>query len=145
MRIKLIILSIASILIVACSTNPFTGRKQITLLPESLLQQMSLVNYQEFLNTNHLVTQTDAKARMVSTVGRKIAGSVEKYLTDNGKADEAKQFDWVFNLVDDNIPNAWCMPGGKVVVYTGILPFTKDKNGLATVMGHEIAHAVAKH
>jgi len=143
--LRILIISLFSLLIVACSVNPFTGRKQMTFLPESILLQMSLTNYQEFLSANKPVPKTDANAKLVENVGKKIAGSVEKFLKDNGSEDRIKEFDWVFNLVNEPTPNAWCMPGGKVVVYSGILPYTKSEAGLATVLGHEIAHAVAKH
>ena len=143
--IRILISGLLAFLIISCSTNPFTGRKQMTFLPESILLQMSLTNYQDFLSANKPVPKSDSNAKMVETVGKNIASSVEKFLKDNGSGDRIKEFDWVFNLVDETSPNAWCMPGGKVVVYSGILPYTKGEAGLATVLGHEIAHAVAKH
>ena len=117
----------------------------MNLLPESILLDMSLTNYDTFLKENEVVSSSDPNSRMVSSVGKKISVSVEKFLNNNNEADRVKQFDWTFKLVKDNTPNAWCMPGGKVVVYNGILPYTLDEAGLATVMGHEIAHAVARH
>lgn len=130
--------------IIGCSTVPITGRKQMNLLPESEMVSMGLTNYQEFMKTHPLSTnaiQTD----MVKGVGRDISSAVEVFMRDNRMADRVEGFEWEFNLVQDDTPNAWCMPGGKVVVYTGILPLTATKPGLAVVIGHEIAHAVARH
>ena len=145
MKFRFIILLVIVTVINSCSTVPFTGRKQMNLLPESILLEMSFANYSEFLKTNVQVPMTDPNSLLVSRVGRNISVSVEKFLKDNKEEDRVKQFDWTFKLVRDNTPNAWCMPGGKVVVYEGILPYTMDEDGLATVMGHEIAHAVARH
>lgn len=128
----------------SCSTVPITGRKQLNLLPESELMSMSLTQYSQFLNENKVVQNTN-QSEMVVRVGKQIATAVETYLREHGMKDRAKDFAWEFNLVQDDTPNAWCMPGGKVVVYSGILPITRDETGLAVVMGHEIAHAVARH
>jgi predicted Zn-dependent protease len=130
---------------IACSTVPITGRKQMKLLPESILLNMSLTNYNDFLAQNNPVPKTDANAKLVEQAGVKISRAVTKFLRDNDESSRIKDFAWNFELVNDPTPNAWCMPGGKVVVYSGILPYTKDELGLATVMGHEIAHAVARH
>lgn len=135
---------VIGIFLSSCSTVPITGRQQFNLLPESQLVAMSLNNYSQFLSENKLSTDVH-KTQMVKNVGNKIAVAVEQYLKDNGLESRLRDFDWEFNLVEDDIPNAWCMPGGKVVFYTGILPFTKTETGLAVVMGHEIAHAVARH
>jgi predicted Zn-dependent protease len=134
----------AGISLTSCSTVPITGRQQFNLLPESQLVAMSLNNYSQFLSENKL-SADQRKTQMVKNVGNNIAAAVEQYLKDNGLESRLRDFDWEFNLVDDDIPNAWCMPGGKVVFYTGILPYTKTETGLAVVMGHEIAHAVARH
>lgn len=128
----------------ACNRVPITGRKQMSLLPESELVAMSLAEYNNFLSQNN-VKETGTDAEMVERVGSAVAASVEKIMKEEGYADELKHFNWEFNLVDSPEPNAWCMPGGKVVVYTGILPYTKDETGLAVVLGHEVGHAVAKH
>ncbi len=128
----------------SCNRVPITGRKQFNLLPESELTAMSLVEYNNFLSTNQVVN-SGTNAAMVTRVGNKIAKSVEDVLRNSGNGDLLEYFDWEFHLVESPEPNAWCMPGGKVVVYTGILPFTKDEDGLAVVMGHEIAHAIARH
>lgn len=140
----LLILSIF-ILLTTCSKVPITGRKQINMLPESTLIGMSLTNYNTFLSENRVVSNTQANAQLVKRVGDKIARAVEKYMKENGMSKRIKNYQWEFNLVDDNTVNAWCMPGGKVVVYTGLLPVTGNETGLAVVMGHEIAHAIARH
>lgn len=137
-------LMLASALIIACSTVPITGRKQVNLFPESEMIATSLTQYDAFLQQNQLSTNTEQSA-MVKRVGQRIAKATEDYLKANGLSRRIANFKWEFNLVEDNTPNAWCMPGGKVVVYTGILPFTQNETGLAVVMGHEIAHAIARH
>ncbi len=131
-------------LVGGCAQVPLTGRTQMALLPESTLVEMSLTSYGEFLKENKLSTNKQ-QTEMVKRVGNRIASAVEKYLTDNGYASRIADFKWEFNLVDNDTPNAWAMPGGKVVFYTGILPLTQNEDGLAVVMGHEIAHAVARH
>lgn len=128
----------------SCSTVPLIGRKQVSLLPESNMVEMSLTNYSQFLKDNKLSTNKQ-QADMIKRVGARISVAVEKYLRDNGFADRVADFNWEFNLVDNAEANAWCMPGGKVVFYTGILPMTQNDVGVAVVMGHEIAHAVARH
>jgi predicted Zn-dependent protease len=127
-----------------CNKVPFTGRKQLKLLPEGMLLSMGVDNYRQFLATHQVVNGT-ADADMVKRTGGRIAQSTEKLLTQVGQKEMADKFAWEFNLVKDPAANAWCMPGGKVVFYTGILPITLDENGMAVVMGHEIAHAVARH
>ncbi len=142
---KLLVVMFGLLMVVhSCSTVPITGRKQVNLFPESQMVSMSLTQYDAFINEAKLSTNKE-QSEMVKKVGKKIAAAVESYLTANGYADEVKNFDWEFNLVDDETPNAWCMPGGKVVFYTGILPYTQTEAGIAVVMGHEIAHAVARH
>lgn len=131
-------------LAVACATVPVTGRRQMNLFPESEMISTSLTQYDAFLKQNKLSTDA-AQAAMVKKVGNKIAQAVESFLKANGMSDRVANFKWEFNLVENNVPNAWCMPGGKVVVYSGILPYTQDETGLAVVMGHEIAHAIARH
>lgn len=136
---------IASLIFIGgCAQVPLTGRTQMALLPESTLVQMSLTSYGDFLKENKLSTNRE-QTEMVKRVGTRIASAVEKYLTDNGFGSRISDFKWEFNLVEDDTPNAWAMPGGKVVFYTGILPLTQNEDGLAVVMGHEIAHAVARH
>lgn len=135
---------LAIVLIVACSKVPLTGRRQFSLIPESTLGQMSTSEYKDFLSKNKVVSDGQ-DAQTVKTVGNDIARAVETYLRQNKAADRVSDFKWEFNLIESKDVNAWCMPGGKVAVYTGIMPVAKDATGLAVVMGHEIAHAVAQH
>src|SRR6478736_734911 len=129
---------------VSCSTVPVTGRRQLDLVPNSQMLAMSFSEYDAFLKQNKLSTDANATA-MVKRVGQRIEAAVESYMAQNNLSSELSGFQWEFNLVEDKTPNAWCMPGGKVVVYTGILPLTQNETGLAVVLGHEIAHAIAKH
>jgi predicted Zn-dependent protease len=131
-------------ILAACASVPLSGRKQMNLLPESMLLDMGLTNYRDFLNKSPAVQNT-SESNMVKSVGSKIASAVQTYLNQTGNGDRIKGYQWEFNLVNDKTINAWCMPGGKVVVYSGLLPVTANEAGLAYVMGHEIAHAVARH
>lgn len=141
---KIIILFIYLLIIHSCATVPLTGRSQLNLLPESSMVEMALTSYDEFLNENTLSVDENQTV-MINRVGNRISNSVEQYLTDHGFKDMLSYFEWEFKLVENEEPNAWCMPGGKVVFYTGILPYTVNETGVAVVMGHEIAHAVARH
>ena len=143
-RSYLALFLILSLVLLACSTVAVTGRKQLNLIPSSTMLSMSTEQYGEFLNANKL-SQDGEKTQMVKGVGARIQKAVEQYYADRGISDKLKDYDWQFNLVESEEVNAWCMPGGRVVVYTGILPITKDESGLAVVMGHEIAHAIAQH
>ncbi|HOZ31051.1 MAG TPA: M48 family metallopeptidase [Bacteroidales bacterium] len=149
-RKNVIVLSVVSvcfallIFISNCSTIPIIGRKQLTLLPESELVSMGITNYKGFLDTMPL--SKDVKnTQLLNDVGSNISTAVETYMKDNGLEKRLKDFQWEYALVESNVVNAWCMPGGKICFYTGILPYTKDATGIAVVMGHEIAHAVARH
>ena len=139
--------SLLAALVVAsgCSSVPITGRSQLNLLPESEMMGMSLTAYQEFLQQNQVLPATDGRAAQVRRIGERLAQAATSYLNDVGASERVAGFQWEFNTVNDPTVNAWCMPGGKVVVYTGILPVTQDEAGLAVVMGHEIAHAIARH
>ena len=132
---------------VGCTTNAVTGRKQLVLFPESTLQAEALTQYQSFLSTNKVVSSTGNKdAEMVRRVGSRIASAIEAYYANNPTVSaDLKTYKWEFNLVDSKEVNAWCMPGGKVVVYTGLLPITQNEAALAVVLGHEITHAIAHH
>ncbi|MFT7589301.1 MAG: putative Zn-dependent protease [Limisphaerales bacterium] len=135
---------VLTLLIASCSRVPLTGRKQVKLLPESELVQMSLAAYNDFLQSNNVVQNT-SQSEMVQRIGDGLAGSVEGILSNEGFSDRIDLLQWDFNLVQDDLINAWAMPGGKVVIYTGILPVTESETGLAVVMGHELAHAIALH
>lgn len=142
-RANLLVL-IVSLFIISCSTVPVTGRKQLNLIPQSEMLSMSFQQYDQFLSSNKVVTNTK-DSEMVKRVGLRIEKAVEEYFAQKNMSDQLKNYKWEFNLVESADVNAWCMPGGKVVVYTGILPVTQTEAGLAVVMGHEIAHAVAEH
>ncbi len=141
---RLISFFILIIFIVSCAKVPITGRKQLHLLPESQMAAMALTEYKTFLSTSKLSGDATHTA-MVKRVGDRISRAVTTYLNSHHFGKRVEGYRWEFNLVDDKIVNAWCMPGGKVVVYTGLLPITQNENALAVVMGHEIAHAIAQH
>ena len=128
----------------SCSYVPLTGRRQLSLVSDAEMLSTSFVQYDQFLKENKLSTNT-IETNMVHEVGMRIEEAVSTYFTRNNLSDELNGFEWEFNLIENEEANAWCMPGGKVVVYSGILPITQNESGLAVVMGHEIAHAVAKH
>lgn len=142
-----VLLGAVVILINSCSRVPITNRKQSTWASEAELQKMSDTAYANFL-ARHKLTSNNAQAALVKKVGQNIATSITGFFKtyQNGKYyKQISSYQWEFNTVEDPVANAWCMPGGKVCVYTGLLPITQDEAGLAVVMGHEIAHAVAKH
>ncbi len=141
---RLIAVLLVSVTLSACSTVPVTGRSQLNLIPGSSMLSMSAQQYGTFLKENKL-SQNQQQVATVKRVGSRIQDAVERYFASSGLQDYLKKYKWEFNLVEDKQVNAWCMPGGKVVVYTGILPVAQDDTGLAVVMGHEIAHAIAEH
>lgn len=143
---KVILLFITLPLFIACSKNAVTGRNQLKLFPESVLQEQALTEYRTFLSQNKVLSENVNKdADMVRRVGLRISKAITEYYTAKGLGKELENYKWEFNLVDSKDVNAWCMPGGKVVVYTGLLPITQNEAALAVVMGHEITHAVAHH
>ncbi len=144
MNIQLPLFLVLLVLFSACTKVPISDRKQMNLMPESSLISMSNQEYKAFLNTNKVVQNT-ADAEMVKKVGKKIAESATLYLKKHNGSKRVAGFNWEFNLVNNAEKNAWCMPGGKICFYTGILPYTLDETGMAVVMGHEIAHAIARH
>ncbi|RZJ75331.1 MAG: M48 family peptidase [Flavobacterium sp.] len=131
-------------IMLACSTNPFTGSKDLNFVSNEQIFPTAFQQYDQFLKENKVVKGT-ADANRVVAVGQKIRAAAEKYLNAKGYKGYLEGYQWEYNLVQDPAVNAWCMPGGKIVVYTGILPITKDEAGLATVMGHEVAHALVNH
>jgi predicted Zn-dependent protease len=143
---RLLFLLLTASALYGCSTNAVTGRKQLALFPESTLQAEAVSQYQTFLSQHKVVSQnTSRDAEMVKRVGTRIAQAITTYYSQKGLKKELDGYKWEFNLVDDKQVNAWCMPGGKVVVYTGLLPVTENEAALAIVLGHEITHAVANH
>jgi predicted Zn-dependent protease len=145
MRNKLLIAATLTVVLIACTKVPVTNRKQLNLLPESTMISMALTSYGDFLKNNPPLPSSDPNAAMVERVGRKVSVAVTDYMRQNKMSDRIKGYKWEFKTVQSKEMNAWCMPGGKIVVYTGILPITQDEAGLAFVMGHEIAHAIARH
>ena len=133
-----------TLLLSACATVPITGRKQLSMISDGEMQAMSYQQYTEVIATSQLSSDTEATA-MVRRVGQRIQHAVEQYLTQAGLSHHLDGYQWEFNLIESDQVNAWCMPGGKVAFYTGILPVCEDELGVAVVMGHEVAHAVAEH
>jgi predicted Zn-dependent protease len=131
-------------LLAACATVPITGRRQLSLIPESQMNAMSFSQYDQVLKESKL-SQDAAATAQVRRVGGKIQGAVERYFQQQGMSHELDGYAWEFNLIESDQKNAWCMPGGKVAFYTGILPVCRDDTGIAVVMGHEVAHAIAQH
>lgn len=139
------LLLVVGITFFSCHKNAVTGKRSLNLVPESELMAMSAVEYDKFLAEHPPMPDQDNRVQLVRNCGTRIQKAVEKYYADKGLSSELAGYKWAFNVVDEQTVNAWCMPGGKVVVYTGILPVTQDEKSLAVVMGHEIAHAVARH
>ena len=141
---KTFIVGFSVLLICACKTSPFTGKRTLNFISNESLFPTAFAQYDQFLSENTVITDSP-DANMVKNVGAKIAVAADKYLTAKGYPGYLKDYKWEYNLVQDNAVNAWAMPGGKIVVYTGILPITQSEKGLAMVMGHELAHALADH
>lgn len=141
---KKVLATVLVLAIYSCSTVPLTGRRQLSLIPGAQMSSMAVDQYKQVLGQSKIVNGT-AQSKMVKDVGARISVAVEKYLRQKGHADMIKEFAWEFNLIEENVANAWCMPGGKVAFYTGIMGICQDEAGVAVVMGHEVAHAVAKH
>jgi predicted Zn-dependent protease len=143
---KILLLIILSSSIIACQRNAITGRNQLSLVPESEVQAMALTEYSNFLSANKIIqANANNNAIMVQRVGKNLINAITAYYQRNNLSQELSNYKWEINLVEDKNINAWCMPGGKIVVYTGLLPVTQNETALAIVMGHEIAHALAKH
>jgi predicted Zn-dependent protease len=132
-------------LVTACHKNAVTGKRAFTVIPESELISMSEQEYGKFLAQHPPLPESDSRVQMVKRSGARIQKAVERFHAEKNATKNLEGFAWEFNVVDDKAVNAWCMPGGKVVVYTGLLPVTQDEQSLAVVMGHEIAHAIAQH
>ena len=144
-KILLTLLTATTVFIITgCGSVPITGRKQLNLVGDQEVLTASFQQYSQFIQSAPISTNAQQTA-LVKKVGQNIANAVETYLRNNGMTAELEKYQWEFNLVKSNEVNAFCMPGGKIVVYEGILPYTQDEIGLAVVLGHEVAHAVAKH
>jgi predicted Zn-dependent protease len=143
-RLIVVVLSLAMVAAVSCTKAPLTGRTQLNLIPAGEMLSMSYQQYDAFLKENKTSGDAEATAK-VKRVGAKIQGAVESYFAANGMTGRLEGYAWEFNLVASEQVNAWCMPGGKVVFYEGIMPVCQDETGIAVVMGHEVAHAVAEH
>lgn len=145
MKLKNQIVTIGVIaLFLSCATNPFTGKKTMAFVSNDQIFPSAFQQYDQFLTENKVVNGT-SDAEMVKRVGQKIATAAERWLDANGYQGYLKDYKWEYNLVDDKTVNAWCMPGGKIVVYTGILPIAKNETGVAAIIGHEVAHALENH
>lgn len=129
----------------SCKTVPVTGRKQLNLVPNAMIQALAFTQYDSVVKASATLNAYDQRAQMVTRVGSRIQKAVETYMQQNNMSKEIKSFKWEYNTISENTINAWCMPGGKVVVYTGLLPITQNETALAVVLGHEIAHAIARH
>lgn len=141
-RISLILA--LGLVVYACAQVPVTGRRQLSLISNSEILPMSFSQYEEVLDSSNL-SSDEEKVQMIKSVGNKIQGAVEAFMAEKGMSEQLEGYEWEFHLIDSDVANAWCMPGGKVAFYTGILPICKDEAGVAVVMGHEVAHAIANH
>ena len=141
---QLIILLSFFLLVAACKTNPFTGEKTLNFVPNSQIFPVAFQQYNQVLAENKVVTGT-SDARMIKNVGDKIATAAERYLSANGYQGYLQDYRWEYNLLEDDQVNAWAMPGGKIAFYTGIMPIAKNEAGVAAIMAHEVAHALADH
>ena len=144
-KLKILGVFAISAILFSCAEVPLTGRRQLSLVGDAGLQQEANEAYRQFLSDPKTkVIRSSTDAQRVKNVGAKIASAINRYMQTNGYGDKYR-YNYEFNLIESKDINAWCMPGGKVAVYTGLLPVTRDDAGLATVMGHEIAHAIAQH
>lgn len=143
-KIKLITAVLGLVIIAACATNPLTGRQSLSLVPNSQLFPQSFAQYNQVI-TESQVDKTSADAVMINSVGQRIKYAAEKFYAEIGKGAELQSYEWEFSLIKNDQINAWCMPGGKVAFYSGILPVCQGEAGVAVVMGHEVAHALAGH
>ena len=137
--------SCCSLILPSCTTVPITERKQLSIIPEARINRQAATAYETFRNKSKLIT-SGAQLEEIREIGKRMEYSVSKFFESQGKDDPTRNFGWDYILVDnDKVVNAWCMPGGKIAVYTGLLKVTKNTDALSVVMGHEIAHAVARH
>ena len=139
-----IITTLALALFLSCATNPFTGKSTLALVSNSQLFPTAFAQYNQVLSESKVETGT-ARADMINRVGQRIAVAAERWLNANGQQGYLTDYKWEYNLIDEDVVNAWCMPGGKIVFYTGILPVAENETAIAAIMGHEVAHALANH
>lgn len=146
MKINKIVASLTFLVLMAvsCATNPFTGKKTLALIPNSQLFPTSFAQYNQVISEGKVVTGTQ-QSEMIKRVGQRIAVAAERWLNANGKPGYLNDYKWEYNLIQEDIVNAWCMPGGKIAFYTGILPVAENETAIAVIMGHEVAHALANH
>ncbi|SFZ94351.1 Peptidase family M48 [Flaviramulus basaltis] len=145
MKLNKIILTFGiALLIISCATNPFTGKKTMAFVSNNQLFPSAFAQYNEVLTENKIIKGT-ANAEMITRVGQRIAVAAERYLNANGFEGYLKDYKWEYSLIESEQVNAWCMPGGKIAFYTGILPIADNETGIAAIMGHEVAHALANH
>lgn len=135
---------VAILMFLACATNPFTGKQTMALVPNSQLFPTAFKQYSQVLSESKVITG-NSQSEMITRVGQRIAVAAERWLDANGYQGYLIDYKWEYNLIDDKVVNAWCMPGGKIVFYTGILPIAANETGIAAIMGHEVAHALANH
>ncbi|HLV70039.1 MAG TPA: M48 family metallopeptidase [Xanthomarina sp.] len=141
---KILSVFVLFMIVMACSTNPFTGKQTMALVPNSQLFPTAFQQYNQVLSESNVETGTE-RSEMIKRTGQRIAVAAERWLNANGHQGYLKDYKWEYNLIDDKTVNAWCMPGGKIVFYTGILPIAQSETGVAAIMGHEVAHALANH
>ncbi|MDA0176466.1 Zn-dependent protease [Mesoflavibacter sp. HG96] len=139
-----IIIAFTLLMFLSCSTNPFTGKKTLALIPNSQLFPTSFSQYNQVLSEGKVITGTQ-ESEMIKRVGQRIAVAAERWLNANGKTGYLNDYKWEYNLIQEDVVNAWCMPGGKIAFYTGILPVAQNETAIAVIMGHEVAHALANH
>lgn len=140
----IIIASVVTLLFLSCATNPFTGKQTMALVSNDQLFPAAFQQYNQVLSESKVIKGT-AQSEMITRVGQRIAIAAERYLNANGYEGYLKDYKWEYNLIESETVNAWCMPGGKIAFYTGILPVAENETGIAAIMGHEVAHALANH
>ena len=144
LKFKFYTIFLLMLIIFGCGQNPFTGKSTLALVPNSQILPMSFQQYNEVLEQSNVIAEGE-EAQMIQRVGLKVVNAAERWLADNGYPNYTDDYKWEFALIDDNQVNAWAMPGGKIAFYTGILPIAKTEAGVAAIMGHEVAHALANH
>ncbi|HNV94963.1 MAG TPA: M48 family metallopeptidase [Bacteroidales bacterium] len=145
MKTKIFLFFSILFLLIRCYKVPITNRNQIRLMPDIMITNLALTSYQDFMSKNKIIPSSDNRSKQLDNVGNRMVAAVNNLFANTKYKDRIKNQKWEYHLVDNPTVNAWCMPGGKIVFYSGILPYTQDDEGIAVVMGHEMAHAIAKH